>query len=28
VTNCGSALSMAETVMQAPLKNSSTPQVV
>ncbi|XP_047064288.1 uncharacterized protein LOC124672036 isoform X2 [Lolium rigidum] len=27
VTNCGSALSMAETVMQAPLKNSSTPQL-
>jgi hypothetical protein len=28
VLNCGTALSMAETVMQAPLKNSSTPQVV
>ena len=28
VTNCGSSLSMAETVMQTPLKLSSTPQVV
>jgi hypothetical protein len=28
VTNCGSPLSMAETVMQTPFKNSSTPQVV
>uniref|UniRef100_A0ACD5UQ45 Uncharacterized protein n=1 Tax=Avena sativa TaxID=4498 RepID=A0ACD5UQ45_AVESA len=27
VTNCASALSMAETVMQTPLKNSSTPQL-